>query len=73
MGPFTRCPACDCPMMVAHMTLDEETLLPGMWLLHVRCADCGAHYSSANPSDPIIAEAPMNVEEEEEGEEEWGI
>lgn len=55
-GPFTRCPMCDDPMMVACMQLDEETLTPGLWLLDVRCASCGTVYKSACPADQVIFE-----------------
>ena len=65
MGPFTRCPACDSPMMLAHMQLDEETLMPALWLIDVRCADCDARYQSACPADSILREQGLNVPEDD--------
>lgn len=64
MGPFTRCPACDSPMMVAFMQLDPETFMPAMWLLDVTCADCSARYKSACPADRILHEQGLNAPEE---------
>ena len=62
-GPFIECPRCECAVMNTELSLDAETLLPGMWVLDVTCVNCKAVYKSACPADLMVMEWAADVEE----------
>jgi hypothetical protein len=44
------CP-CGCDMLVIVARFDEETRLPGFYLLDARCASCGSWLTAPTPVD----------------------
>lgn len=48
--PTVACP-CGCDFFIVCTRFDEETRLPGFYLLDARCASCGAWLTPPTPID----------------------